>query len=186
MSRLLCLVAGTLFAAAGCGKEKQDTPFPEEGVPTVNLSSSAFKEGETIPKQHTADGQDVSPPLAWSGEPAGVKSYALICDDPDAPRDIWVHWVLFNIPADRHDLPEAVPAEKTAVGGARQGTNDFRKLGYGGPSPPAGKPHRYFFKLYALDANVDLDAGATKQQLLDAMKNHKVLAEGKLMGKYGR
>src|SRR5438876_12409197 len=153
---------------------------------SLELTSPAFQEGGAIPKQHTGDGADTSPPLRWSGPPAQTKSFALIGDDPDAPRGTWVHWVLFDIPPDRNELPEGVPADKTVLGGTKQGTNDFRKLGYGGPSPPAGKPHRYFFKLYALDATLGLDAGATKQQVLDAMKSHKVLAEGKLMGKYGR
>lgn len=151
----------------------------------MKLTSTAFAEGETIPKQHTGDGKDVSPPLQWSDVPAGTKSFALICDDPDAPVGTWVHWVLFNVPADRTELPEGVPASKTVLGDARQGTNDFKKIGYGGPAPPRGKPHRYFFRLYALDTTLDLTESATKKDVEAAMKGH-ILAEGKLMGKYQR
>jgi Raf kinase inhibitor-like YbhB/YbcL family protein len=151
----------------------------------IELNSTAFGEGETIPKQYTGDGKDVAPPLRWSDPPQGTKSFALVCDDPDAPRGIWVHWVLFNLPGDRRELDEAVPAQRELAGGAKQGKNDFGKLGYGGPAPPRGKPHRYFFKLYALDTLLDLPAGAPKDQLLAAMQGH-VLAEGQLMGRYGR
>jgi Raf kinase inhibitor-like YbhB/YbcL family protein len=151
----------------------------------IELSSTAFAEGASIPKQYTGDGKDVSPPLRWSDPPQGTKSFALICDDPDAPRGTWVHWVLFNVPGDQRELPEAVPPKEALPNGAKQGKNDFRKVGYGGPAPPPGKPHRYFFKVYALDAPLDLSAGATKAQLEEAMKGH-VLAEGQLMGRYGR
>lgn len=157
----------------------------DKGDFAMKLTSTAFQEGETIPRQYTADGKDVSPPLTWSGTPAGTRSFALICDDPDAPVGTWVHWVLFNLPADRFDLPEGLPPERTVMGDARQGTNDFKKIGYGGPAPPRGKPHRYFFKLYALDARLELKDGAGKPQLEAAMKGH-ILAEGRLLGKYGR
>jgi Raf kinase inhibitor-like YbhB/YbcL family protein len=146
----------------------------------IELTSTAFSEGATLPTPHTGDGADTSPPLAWSDPPANTTSFALICDDPDAPRGTWVHWVLFNLSADTRVLKEAAePA------GATQGTNDFGNLGYGGPAPPKGKPHRYFFKLYALDTTLELPAGATKAQVVDAMKGH-ILAEGQLMGKYQR
>lgn len=151
----------------------------------MKLTSSAFQEGETIPKPYTGDGKDVSPPLRWSDVPAGTKSFALICDDPDAPVGTWVHWVLFNLPADRTELPEGVPTDKVVLGDARQGTNDFKKIGYGGPAPPRGKPHRYFFKLHALDTTLDLKESATKKDVEAAMKGH-VLGQGQLMGKYGR
>ena len=149
------------------------------------LTSSAFNEGETIPKLHTGDGKNTSPALHWTDPPEGTKSFALVCDDPDAPRGTWVHWVLFNLPADRRDLEARVPVEETLPSKARQGKNSFGKIGYGGPAPPPGKPHRYFFKLCALDTLLDLPAGATKEQLLAAMKGH-VLAEGQLMGRYAR
>src|SRR5687768_119041 len=138
----------------------------------MELKSTAFQEGQTIPKQHTADGRNVSPPLKWSNPPAGATSFALICEDPDAPRGTWTHWVIFNLPAETRELTEGMPAEATLANGARQGANDFRKTGYGGPSPPAGKPHRYFFKLSALDRSLDLQSGATRAELIAAMKGH--------------
>jgi Raf kinase inhibitor-like YbhB/YbcL family protein len=152
---------------------------------SIELTSSAFQPGATIPKQHTADGADRSPPLRWSEPPAGAASLALIADDPDAPRGTWVHWVLFNLPAEGRGVDEGVPTTETLDSGARQGKNDFGRIGYGGPSPPKGRPHRYFFKLYALDAVLDLPAGATKGQVESAMKGH-ILGEGQLMGTYGR
>src|SRR5712691_3064159 len=120
----------------------------------MKITSTAFTEGAAIPQKYSGDGADVSPPLAWRDVPAGTQTLAVICDDPDAPRGTWVHWVLFNLPASATDLPEAVPATPTLSSGARQGNNDFGKIGYGGPAPPKGKPHRYFFKLFALDANL--------------------------------
>jgi Raf kinase inhibitor-like YbhB/YbcL family protein len=152
----------------------------------MELSSTAFPEGATIPKPYTGDGTDVSPPLRWNGAPGKTQSFALICDDPDAPRkEPWVHWVLFNLPADTHELAEGASTAATLPGGAKQGKNDFGNIGYGGPAPPRGKPHRYYFKLYALDSLLDLKEGATKPQLEQAMKGH-ILASGQLMGQYGR
>ena len=152
---------------------------------SIELTSPAFQPGATIPKQYTGDGADRSPPLRWAEPPPGTKSLALICDDPDAPRGNWVHWVLFNLPATSRELEEGVPTIEVLGSGAKHGKNDFGKLGYGGPAPPKGKPHRYFFKLYALDVALDLPAGATKAQLESAMKGH-ILAAGELMGTYGR
>jgi Raf kinase inhibitor-like YbhB/YbcL family protein len=172
------------FTQPGCGKH-EDKVSPGGTTMTIELQSPAFQEGETIPKQYTGDGKDTSPPLRWPDPPAGTKSFALICDDPDAPRGTWTHWVLYNLPSDRRQLDEGVPARETIDGGAKQGKNDFGKVGYGGPAPPAGKPHRYHFRLYALDREVDLPAGAGRQLLLGVMKGH-VLAEGQLMGRYGR
>lgn len=151
----------------------------------IELTSPAFQPGATIPKPYTGDGADRSPPLHWSEPPQGTKSLALICDDPDAPRGTWVHWVLFNLPAQTRELEEGVPTKQTLDSGAKQGKNDFDQIGYGGPAPPKGKPHRYFFKLYVLDTALDLPPGATKAQLVEAMKGH-ILAEGQLMGNYGR
>jgi Raf kinase inhibitor-like YbhB/YbcL family protein len=151
----------------------------------ITLTSSAFRDGETIPKQYTGDGKDVSPPLQWEGVPEGTQSLALICDDPDAPRGIWVHWVLFNLPGDLRQLSEGIPPDKVLANKAKQGKNDFGNIGYGGPAPPRGKAHRYFFKLYALDTALDLPAGVTKDQLVVAMKGH-TLGEGQLMGRYQR
>lgn len=151
---------------------------------TTTMKSSAFEEGGTIPSKYTCDGKDVSPQLAWSSIPEGTKSLALICDDPDAPMGTWVHWVVYNLPPDMEELAEALPAQKSFENGSRQGINDFRKIGYGGPCPPGGT-HRYYFKLYALDTVLDLEAGATKKQLLAAMEGH-ILARAQLMGKYKR
>ncbi len=152
---------------------------------SIQLSSPAFVEGQAIPTRFTGDGADVSPPLQWSEPPAGTASLALVCEDPDAPRGTWVHWALFNLPPQVRELPEGVPTDRVLADGAKQGKNDFGNTGYGGPAPPRGKPHRYYFKLYALDAPLDLPADATRNQLLAAMKGH-VLAEGQLMGRYGR
>src|SRR5881398_3103520 len=140
------------------------------------LTSLAFKEGDLIPKKHTCEGPDLSPQLRWTNAPQGTKSFALIADDPDAPVGTWVHWVIFNLPADTKELAEGIATSETLANEAKQGINDFRKVGYGGPCPPPGLPHRYFFKLYALDAPTNLKPRATKQQLLDAMKGH-VLGE---------
>jgi serine protease Do len=172
--------------ALGAGKCRV-SPCPGDGghPMSIELTSPAFAEGGTIPRQHTGDGADRSPPLRWPGAPEGTKSFALVCEDPDAPRGTWVHWVLFDLPAETRELEEGVPATAALANGARQGKNDFGNVGYGGPAPPRGKPHRYFFKLYALDATVGLPSGATRDQLLAAVKGH-VLAEGQLMGRYAR
>jgi len=150
----------------------------------IKIKSPAFVPGGKIPGKYTCDGMDISPPLAWTSGPEGTKTFALICDDPDAPMGTWVHWVLFNLPADIIELRENVPPERELESGAKQGMNDFRKIGYGGPCPPGGT-HRYYFKLYALDTEINLEAGATKSELLKAMEGH-ILAEGQLMGKYER
>ncbi len=150
------------------------------------LTSTAFTDGTAIPAKYTCDEADVSPPLAWSGAPAGTVSFALIVDDPDAPAGTWVHWVLYNLPATTAELPENVAKVETLdLGGARQGRNDFQRPGYGGPCPPPGPAHRYFFKLYALDAPLRLKAGATKQDVEAAMKGH-ILATAQLVGTYAR
>ncbi len=151
----------------------------------MKLASTAFAEGQSIPRKFTADGTNVSPPLSWSGAPSDTKTFVVICDDPDAPRGTWVHWVLFNLPGTEQALPMGVPASATIPQGGVQGKNDFGNLGYGGPSPPKGKPHRYFFKVYALDTVLELGEGITKDRLEQAMKGH-VLASGHLMGEYGR
>ena len=152
---------------------------------SIDISSTSFQEGQTIPKQCTEDGKDISPPLKWSNPPADTQSFALICEDPDAPRGIWTHWVIFNMPAQAREFAEDIPPLETLPNGELQGVNDFGKVGYGGPAPPPGKPHRYFFKIYALDRKLDLKPRATRQQLLKAMEGH-ILAQGQLMGKYGR
>ena len=151
----------------------------------LELKSRAFKDSEFIPPQYTCKGMDISPPLEWSKAPAGTKSFALICDDPDAPAGTWVHWVLYDIPADKTSLSEGVVASRELADGSKQGTNDFGKIGYGGPCPPPGRPHRYFFKIYALDANPGLAPGLTKDELLKAVEDYIIEAAG-IMGKFKR
>ena len=149
------------------------------------IKSTAFEHGGNIPKKYTCDGADISPPLSWTSPPEATKSLALICDDPDAPVSTWVHWVAFNIPADKRMLHKDVPKNNELPDGTLQGKNSWGKIGYNGPMPPPGKPHRYFFKIYALDAVLDISSGATKQELLNAMEGH-ILAEAQLMGLYKR
>jgi Raf kinase inhibitor-like YbhB/YbcL family protein len=153
----------------------------------IALTSPAFAAGAAIPVPYTCDGADVSPPLEWRGAPGDTRAYALIVDDPDAPAGTWVHWVLFNLSGTTTSLPENVAKSETVaeLGGARQGRNDFKRTGYGGPCPPPGKPHRYVFTLYALDGPLTLRAGATKAELERAMQHH-ILAQGQLVGTYGR
>ena len=149
---------------------------------TMKLTSSAFKHNEMIPPLYTCDGKDISPPLMWDEVPEGVKSFALICDDPDAPMGTWVHWVTYNIKSGSRELPAKVLVQEKMLIGGFQGINDFGKIGYGGPCPPSGI-HRYFFKLYALDSELNLQRGVTKKQLEDAMKGH-IIAVAELIGKY--
>ncbi len=148
---------------------------------TISVQSSAFEREARIPEKYTGEGEDVSPPLSWSGVPEGTQEIALICDDPDAPTtQPWVHWVLYKLPGDTTGLAEG------QTGGAIEGVNDFRRTVYGGPMPPPGHGvHHYHFNVYALDTKLDLKAGASKDQLLAAMKGH-ILAEGELVGTYER
>jgi hypothetical protein len=171
-----------IFLAVSCNSQKETNKGGEQME--LKVTSTAFKEGEFIPKKYTCDGVNISPPLQWSGVPENTKSIALICDDPDAPMGTWVHWVLYNLPPDKNNLPENVPFDKVLESGALQGTNDFRKTGYGGPCPPGGT-HRYYFKVYVLDDLLELGPGVTKGELIRAMEGH-ILAEGKLMGRYSR
>jgi Raf kinase inhibitor-like YbhB/YbcL family protein len=147
----------------------------------LQITSSAFRDGGSIPKKFTCDGTDVSPALAWNGTPAKTKAFAVIVDDPDAPGGTWVHWVLYDLPADAHNLPEGAPKNPRLPNGAFQGRNDFGKIGYNGPCPPRGAAHRYFFKLYALDAETNLKAGATKADVERTMNRH-ILAQTQLIG----
>ena len=156
----------------------------EEKEGSMKLRSPAFEEGGLIPDRYTCDGENISPPLEWEGAPEGTKSFALVCDDPDASMGTWVHWVVYDIPSTITKLPEQIPPEAALVNGGKQGTTDFYRTGYGGPCPPSGT-HRYFFRLYALDRALDLEPGATKEQLLREMLSH-VLEETALMGCYQR
>jgi Raf kinase inhibitor-like YbhB/YbcL family protein len=152
---------------------------------SFQIVSPAFSAGGTIPKKFTCDGPDDSPQLTWTDPPAKTQSFALIMDDTDAQVGTWVHWVIYDLPANSRDLAEGVAKQEQLSSGARQGRNDFGKTGYGGPCPPPGKPHRYFFKLYALDAKLGLKPGAKKSDVERAMQGH-ILAQTELMGRYGR
>jgi Raf kinase inhibitor-like YbhB/YbcL family protein len=152
----------------------------------IKLFSSSFKEGDFIPKKYSCEGSDISPQLHWSNMPKGVKSFSIIVEDPDAPGGNFVHWIIFSIPGNFNELHEDVAHSENIPGEIIPGTNGFGQIGYGGPCPPTGKPHRYIFKIYALDTVLHhLETGATKQQLLNAMKGH-IIAEGQLTGKYQR
>jgi Raf kinase inhibitor-like YbhB/YbcL family protein len=151
----------------------------------VQLKASAFTAGAEIPEQFTCDGSNISPALTWSAPPEGTQSFALIMDDPDAPGRTWVHWVLFDLPATERELPEGVQPKGTLPSGAQHGRNDFGKAGYGGPCPPPGPAHRYYFRLYALDTELHLRAGATRAQIDRSIRGH-ILAHAELMGRYRR
>lgn len=150
----------------------------------MKIKSTAFENKGMIPGRYTCDGEDISPPLEWHDTPDGTQSFSLICDDPDAPMGTWVHWVVYDIPPNINALPEHTPSENELTNGGKQGRSDFGTIGYGGPCPPSGT-HRYFFKLYALDSYVGLHPGATKEQLMKAMKGH-ILEESTLIGNYRR
>ena len=147
------------------------------------LTTTAFQNDGFIPAKFTCDRTDVSPALAWNDPPAGTKSFALIVDDPDAPAGTWVHWVLYDLPPGARGLPEGTAKSRELPDGSRQGQNDFRRIGYNGPCPPRGAPHRYFFKLYALDIKTNLAAGATKRDLERTMEGH-VLAKSEIVGRF--
>jgi len=155
-----------------------------EDAVSLELTSSAFTQGQPIPEKYTCKAENISPALSWSEPPAGTQSFALIMDDPDAPGGTWVHWVLFNIPASARSLPEAFPSDVTLSDGSMSGDSSFGGPGYGGPCPPSGT-HRYFFKLYALDEMLGISAGANKGELEKAMVGH-ILAEGELMGTFSK
>ena len=152
---------------------------------SLNLSSPSFTNGGDIDRKFTCTGADVSPQLAWGEPPAGTNAFALLVDDPDAPVGNWNHWTLWNLPPSAHGLPEGMSKEGRLPDDSQQGVNDFHKTGYNGPCPPAGKPHRYYFKLFALDTKLDLKTGAGKPELEAAMKGH-ILAQGEWMGRFKR
>jgi Raf kinase inhibitor-like YbhB/YbcL family protein len=175
---LLCAAGAPAFAADATG-DKGAAPV------SFTLRSPDFPHGGEIPKQFTCSGEDRSPTLEWTQAPTGTKSFALIADDPDAPAGTWVHWVIFNMPASAKGLHGGTEKKDHLADGTRQGQNDFRKIGYNGPCPPPGKPHRYFFRLYALDAQLSLSAPATKADLERAMEGH-ILGKTEWMGKFQR
>jgi Raf kinase inhibitor-like YbhB/YbcL family protein len=174
LALLVCCCKDSEQAAGPAGGEKME----------IKITSSAFAEGGMIPSKYTCDGADISPPLQWGEVPEGTKSIALISDDPDAPMGTWVHWVLFNLPAETKELTENIPPDETLPNGAKQAITDFGRVGYGGPCPPSGT-HRYFFKIYALDTELQVDTSTGKRGLLKAMEGH-ILGQGQLMGKYKR
>jgi Raf kinase inhibitor-like YbhB/YbcL family protein len=173
-----------LSACQGAAPDQSLQPAQQGTRPEMQIESSAFPAGDTIPQEYTCDGDDISPPLSWSEPPAGTKSLALILDDPDAPVSTWDHWLLFNIPAAVRSLPEGIPPDEVVEGVGTHGSNSWKRLGYGGPCPPKGSTHRYEFKLYALDTALDLDPGASKRDLEKAIDRH-ILAVGQLTGRYG-
>ncbi len=188
--RLLALSGILLLSVFACRSARtrgQASNVISEGGRALSMAvtTTAFPPGGAIPPNYTCDGADVSPDLSWSGAPAAVQSFALIADDSDAPAGTWTHWLIWNIPAQSTGMPKSVPTNETLADGARQGRNDFQRIGYSGPCPPAGKPHRYFFRLYALNDKLDLRAGANRYELEEAMKGG-VLAQGELMARYGR
>jgi Raf kinase inhibitor-like YbhB/YbcL family protein len=152
---------------------------------TIPISSDAFTEGKRIPARYTCSGEDVSPALSWSDPPAGTQSLVLICDDPDAPGGLFTHWVLYDIPPDRRELSVGVKKAPALEDGSIHGANSFGKLGYNGPCPPPGKPHRYYYRIYALDTQLKLRSPADRRAVDKAMKGH-VLAEGELLGIFSR
>jgi hypothetical protein len=149
------------------------------------LHTQAFVSGSEIPTRYTCSGPDLSPPLSWTEVPAGTQSLVLIVDDPDAPGGTFTHWLLYNLSPAGQELREGLPKTERLADGALQGRNDFGRAGYGGPCPPPGKPHRYMFRLVALDTRVALKPGAGRQQLETAMKDH-ILGEAKLLGTFHR
>jgi hypothetical protein len=177
--KFLLLISILFILTAGCRSESSTQAEEGENKMTLQITSPAFIEGETIPTKYTCDGSNISPQLDWTDVPQGTQSLVLIADDPDAPAGTWVHWVLYDLPANLTSLPEGTSGTGTA------GTNSFKKRTYGGPCPPKGSPHRYYFKLYALDTTLGLPEGASKAEVEKALRGH-ILAQGQLMGKYGR
>jgi len=183
--KVFLLIAVCVVLCCSCKKnEKKVAEGGEMEMADIELNSSVFSQDGMIPSKYTCDGQNISPQLSWEAVPENTQSIALIADDPDAPSGTFVHWVLFNLPEETREISENVPREKTLHDGASQGINGFGKIGYGGPCPPSGT-HRYYFKIYALDKKLELDPGANKTMLLDAMQGH-ILGKGQLMGKYKR
>jgi Raf kinase inhibitor-like YbhB/YbcL family protein len=189
------ILAALACTTVGCGQDAKEPADENAMVPegeqapvaVIELTSGAFIGGDAIPSRYSCDGENVSPPLAWGTPPDGTKSFALVMDDPDAvavAKKVWDHWILYNLPAGTMSLPEGLPTVLELGNGARQGQGSSG-IGYRGPCPPRAAPHRYYFKLYALDTLLDLAPGATKDELLAAMKGH-VLGEGELMGIYVR
>ncbi len=186
----LMLIFLFLFNCQGSNQHKglsgrQTSQPKEEAAMSLKIYSPAFDHGQRIPVKYTCDGPDLSPPLRWENLPEGTRSLVLICDDPDAPMGTWVHWVAYGISPELNGLDEHVPPTETVEAGFRQGQNSWGRLGYGGPCPPKGKPHRYFFKLFAVDIPTDWEAGLTKEEVEKRIDGH-TLARAEWMGIYQR
>jgi hypothetical protein len=180
------LITILALIAAACSRSHNKVTSREGNTVNILITSDAFREGDAIPTKYTCDGEDISPALRWSDIPPNTKSLVLICEDPDAPSGAFTHWVLYNLPPTATELPEGVSVEARLANGAIQGRNDFKRIGYGGPCPPPKNgAHRYFFRLYALDTELQLQAGARRENIVLAMEGH-VLATGRLMGTYQR
>jgi Raf kinase inhibitor-like YbhB/YbcL family protein len=177
-------VSGAALAATFCVLMSLRVRITAAEDSGFRLSSPSFQDNAEIPARFTCSGDGLSPALAWTDPPAGTQSFALIADDPDAPGGVFTHWVIYDLPSATHQLPEGI-AHTADPEGARQGRNDFDKVGYGGPCPPPGSPHRYSFRLYALDKKLNLRGGAPKSELERALKGH-VLAQTELTGRFGR
>jgi hypothetical protein len=176
---VICSIAACALVASG------SIMLPPETHKQMEISSSAFKNGQPIPGQYTCDDKNISPPLAWNGAPTGTESLVLMVDDPDAPGGVWTHWVVFDLPADASGLSEDAAKTDSVFEKAKQGLNDFKNAVYGGPCPPGGSQHRYFFKIYALDIKLGLPSGASRKAVEAAMAKH-ILAQGQVMGTYRR
>lgn len=175
-------LVGSLLIALVCAAGWFSVKAADTGK-SIQFTSPSFDDGQDIPAVHACDGRNISPALKWSGAPKETRSYALICEDPDAPGGTWVHWVIYGLPASVTELPENVPPVEIPPVGGMHGINSFSHLGYGGPCPPPGKPHHYYFRIYALDGDIGLKPKASRADLDKAMKGH-IQAEGKLMGTY--
>ncbi|HYM00275.1 MAG TPA: YbhB/YbcL family Raf kinase inhibitor-like protein [Blastocatellia bacterium] len=185
-SFFLPVVLALLLASCSHKRDETGTANAADSVHgTMVLKSSSFQGMSSIPSEYTCDGPDQSPDLEWSNLPPGTKSLAVICEDPDAPGGTFTHWVVYDIPATETGLPESVSNTPTLPDGARQGKNDFDKLGYGGPCPPSASKHRYFFRIYALDTLLDVPGGASRSRVQRSIESHK-LGEGMLAGTYRR
>lgn len=179
-----CVLVVSVFAGGTPERGAAGAPAGKEGERQMTITSGAFENQRAIPAEYSCRGQDVSPPLSFGGVPEGAKSLALIADDPDAPMGTWVHWVVYNIPVDRSGFDRAVSKTERLQDGTIQGTGSNGRIGYAGPCPPSGT-HRYFFKLYALNTMLNIRPGATKEQLVSAMKDH-IVGQAELVGTFSR
>jgi Raf kinase inhibitor-like YbhB/YbcL family protein len=174
------------FLIYGCGsRDESDSTKTDGNVMNIKITSSAFQDSSVIPLKYACEGDNISPPLSWTGIPNGTKSLAIICDDPDAPMGIWTHWIIYNIPPDKTNFDESIHTDVKLADGSIQGANDFGDIGYSGPCPPAGYPHRYYFTIYALDVMLSLKDKATRSDIDDAIQNH-ILGKGQLIGTFSR